>query len=168
MPALVARVTNPNREDKELAQHFSSCIREGHPIATAAVLSGIGERTARRYLADGTAEAELEQGSPSLFWRMFKEAEAWFVADNLDRIHRDAKKPGGWAASMTLLERRRPKDFGRNVQVETTATVTHVHELGPAAQRAIASHMLREVPEESHGGSDSDATPLLPEGRESS
>ncbi len=127
MPALLARTTNPTPHDAHLASVFAQHIRDGHPIATAAVLSGIGERTARRYIADGSAQAEMEQGSPSLFWQEFKQAEAEFVAKNLAYIHRDAGNKGGWAAAMTLLERRRPRDFGRNVQVEqhtTTLSVT--------------------------------------------
>ena len=89
MPKLAYRTSNPNPNDPDIAQRFSDAIRAGHPIATAAVLAGIPERTARRYLAQGN-QAEEEQGSPCLFWQMFKEAEADFVSENLAAIQRDA------------------------------------------------------------------------------
>ena len=71
MPKLAYRTTNPN--DPDIAQRFSDAIRTGHPVATAAILAGTSERTARRYLAQGK-QADEEQGSPCLFWQMFKEA----------------------------------------------------------------------------------------------
>ena len=50
MPKLAYRTTNPDPSDPDIAQRFSDAIRAGHPVATAAVLAGISERTARRYL----------------------------------------------------------------------------------------------------------------------
>ena len=46
------------------------------------------------------------------------------VDEQLNRVHRDAAQKGGWVAAMTLLERRRPKDFGRNQQIQIESTVT--------------------------------------------
>ena len=57
---------------------------------------------------------------------MFKEAEADFVDAQLAHVHRDAQQKGGWAAAMTLLERRRPKDFGRNQKVTVESTSVNV------------------------------------------
>ena len=152
MPKLAYRTTNPNPNDTAIAQRFSDAIRAGHPVATAAVLAGISERTARRYLAQGRDEAEQEQGSPCLFWRMFKEAEADFVESQLQRIHRDADAKGGWAAAMTLLERRRPQDFGRNqrIEIEQHSISANVMPELTDAQQAM---MLRLLTED---------TPLLP------
>jgi len=134
MPPLAFRTTIIGSDNPEVAQRFSDAIREGHPVATAAIIAGISERTARRYLAEGEAQAGDEGGSPCLFWQMFKDAEAAFVESQLQNIHRDADTKGGWAASMTLLERRRPADFGRNqrIEIDSHHTETHRIELGEA------------------------------------
>ena len=42
-----------------------------------------------------------------------------------------------WVKYATLLERRFPKDFGRNQQSTVESTVTYIHERGPGAEQAI-------------------------------
>lgn len=148
MPKLAYRTTNPNPNDPDIAQRFSDAIRDGHPVATAAVLAGISERTARRYLARGRTEADEEQGSPCLFWRMFKEAEADFVDTQLQRVHRDADAKGGWAAAMTLLERRRSQDFGRNQKVTVESTSASV----PALPALVEEQLLQLLADKVRSG----------------
>ena len=170
MPALAYRSRMPRPSDKEVQESIAASIELGHPLDTAGQIAGLGHDTARQWYVKGSAQLESgdELGSHAAFAATIKAAEAKMVDIQLHHIQRDAKNKGGWTAAMTLLERRRPKDFGRNVQVETTATVRYVHELGPGASKAIAAHILelegQQPPTESDtGGSDSPPTPLLPE-----
>ncbi len=169
MAKLRARPTQPRPDDPVIIEHFSNAIRKGHPISTAAELAGIGDTTARRYIEYGEREAEAgEVGSYRAFWEAFKAAEAEMVDEQLDRVHRDASQKGGWPAAMTLLERRRPKDFGRNqqIQIESNTTITYVHELGPGAETAILARReelesLRASSETTTEGPTDTPTPLL-------
>ena len=50
-----------------------------------------------------------------------KEAEAAMVEAKLSIVERDMAVPGkGWLPAMTLLERRRPQDFGRRDRLEVS------------------------------------------------
>ncbi len=133
MPTPKARPTRPHPDDPAIIERFSNAIRIGHPISTAAELAGIGDTTARRYLERGAAEAEAEeQGSYRGFWEAFKQAEAAFIDENLQRIQVAAQEPKHWTAAMTLLERRRPQDFGRNQRIEIESKSVVLHAALPA------------------------------------
>ena len=172
MPKLRSRPTQPRPDDPAIIEHFSNAIRKGHPISTAAELAGIGDTTARRYIEYGAREAEAgEVGSYRAFWEAFKAAEAEMVDEQLDRVHRDASQKGGWPAAMTLLERRRPQDFGRNqrIEIESNATIIYVHELGPSAERAILARRaeLQALSESTTEGLTDSPVPLLPQATDS-
>ena len=173
MPALKSRSRMPRPDDPEILRSVAESTALGHPIQTAGRLAGLGHTTAWDWNRKGTAEIEAnpdstpeELGALAVFADTVKRAEAQMVDIQLHHIARDAQNKGGWTAAMTLLERRRPKDFGRNVQVENNTTVTYVHELGPGASKAIASHILST--ETDTGGSESSPTPMLAEGRSDS
>ncbi len=70
---------------------------------------------------------------------------------------------------MTLLERRRPQDFGRNqrIEIESNATVTYVHQLDTDAARAIAQNILQALSEPDTGESTDSSVPLLPQATDS-
>ena len=77
-------------------------------------------------------------------------AEAWEDAleraadryeDRLDELSIKGNHPG---STIFQLKNRRPQKWQdrHDVNVEKNETVTHVHELGPGAQKAIAAHMM--------------------------
>ena len=70
---------------------------------------------------------------------------------------------------MTLLERRRPKDFGRNqqIQIEANTTVTYVHELDTDAAKAIAQNILQGLSASTTGGQQNPPFPFLPQAPDS-
>ena len=115
------------------------------------------------------AEAEAEElGSYRGFWEAFKQAEAAFIDENLQRIQVAAQEPKHWTAAMTLLERRRPQDFGRNqrIEIEANTTVTHVHQLDTDAAKALAQNILQALSESDTRGISEPSTPLLSEAAE--
>jgi len=142
---LRSRRVLPGPDDPAIIERFSNAIRIGHPISTAAELAGIGDTTARRYIERGAAEAEgEEQGSYRGFWEAFKQAEAAFVDENLQRIQVAAQEPKHWTAAMTLLERRRPQDFGRNQKVTVESTSVSVSVALPALTEQHVLALIRD------------------------
>lgn len=77
-------------------------------------------------------------------------AEAWEealerAADlHEDALHELSVKTKNVGAVIFQLKNRRPQKWQdrHDVNVEKNETVTHVHELGPGAQKAIAAHIL--------------------------
>ncbi len=167
MPKLKARSRMPRPDDSDIIKTYCQAVAQGHPLDTAATLAGIGATTARDWIIQGeqalaaSEDGELraeELGSHAVFARSVKQAEADFVSENLTAVHaaRDADHKN-WPAAMTLLERRRPRDFGRQqyLEVETHSTsIQLVVPLGalPALERLLG----RQLPA---GG-----TPLLEAG----
>lgn len=175
MPALAHFATLPKPNDPQIQQAVIASIRLGHPIDTAGKLAGLGHTVAWDWLRKGLAQLEAgdEQGSHASFASAVKQAEAEMVDSKLKVIDEATKIPGkGWLPAMTLLERRRPKDFGRNQQIEVTSnsTVTYVHELGPRAESAILARReeLAALQETDTGGSEDIPTPMLSEHTDSS
>lgn len=175
MPALKKRTRIPRPDDPELIQAICTSIQLGHPLDTAGRIAGLGHDVAPRWYRWGIAQLEAapddfqgspgELGSHAAFAAKVKEAEAFMVDQQLHHVARDAAKPGGWTAAMTLLERRRPQDFGRNQRVEVDQRVTVSLELSEQAmpallRRAAERHGLIESRD---GGSEPDSPPLLPE-----
>ena len=71
-------------------------------------------RLGNQALEENPETGPQELGSHAVFTWAVKAAEAELVEAQLANVHRDANNKGGWAAAMTLLERRRPQDFGRS------------------------------------------------------
>ena len=169
MPTLKTRTSMPKPNDPNILKGIAEATTLGHPIQTAGRLIGLGHTTAWDWLRKGTALLEAspdstpeELGSFAVFAVTVKDAEAKMVDKQLQYIQRDASQKGGWTAAMTLLERRRPKDFGRNQQITVDTTVTYVHELGPGAEAAILAR--REELESLQGATETDTggLPALP------
>ena len=147
MPALAERITMPRPNDASILTAVAKCIALGIPIRDTAQAARIGEQTFRDWyrmgseqlLAAGdvsTEEQARELGSHALFAWTVKESEMRMVMRNLAVVERDKRTPGkGWLPAMTLLERRRPQDFGRNQRIDITSQHTEIHriELGDAA-----------------------------------
>ncbi len=140
----------PRPGDPDIIKRFTSATRKGHPVATAATLAGIGGPTATQWLAAGNAELELakdgeELGSLARFAQAHKDALAELVDDRLGVIEDAAHAKGGWVPAMTLLERRMPRDFGRNERLEVEAksiAVTIDYAALPPAQREALIALL--------------------------
>jgi len=151
MPALKYRATMPKPDDPDILESIYNDIKQGIPMRYAAIRAGISEsaayhwRSAGEQLLQQSNENINELGSIGRFVQTVKEAEAECVASRLAAA--DAAEGNNWQKHITVLERRYPKDFGRNQQVtiESNSTVTYVHELGPAAERAIG---VDRIPEE--------------------
>ena len=106
--------------------------------------------------------------SHARFVLMLKEAEAACLDRCLDPVE-DQIAQGNWVTGMTLAERRFPQEFGRNqrIEIESNATITYVHDVGPAAERAILARRaeletLQASSELATGGAIDTPTPLLP------
>ena len=168
MPALAFRSTLPRPDDPDIIQRFTDAVRKGHPYATAATLAGISHDAASSWLNKGnqllvTAPLGIpleELGSHAVFAVAVKLAEAEMVEAKLSIVERDMATPGkGWLPAMTLLERRRPQDFGRGPRGESVTTHQTLVVLLPEATERHVLDLLRERLE---GG-----RPLLPEHNES-
>ena len=165
----------PRPDDPELLDAIYKDVVRGVPLRHAAVRAGISEWTAYQWAEAGYAELQGSQtahgsrykelGSVVTFALVVKEAEANCVSDRLSRS--DAAEGNNWQKHITVLERRYPKDFGRNqqIQIESNSTVRYVHELGPRAEAAILARReeLEALTESGTGGQSDTPTPLLPE-----
>ncbi|KKN34809.1 hypothetical protein LCGC14_0789890 [marine sediment metagenome] len=126
MPKLLYRTTMPHPDDPEIIASITAAVNKGHPLASAAALAGIHDETLYHWTAKGREELAQAEGH-TLLWEELgsharlvihiKEALAGLVDEALDHVRAGGKD---WAAWMTLLERRMPKDFGRN-QAEAQA-----------------------------------------------
>ena len=184
MPALLKDATGeqlrpamPHPDDPEILYAVYEARKLGHPQDTATQAAGIALRTYEDWWRLGkeqleaagpvrlTKEQAQELGSHASFAWSIKEADWEMVEDNLQHIR--AARGDNWQAAMTLLERRRPKDFGRNqqIQIESNSTVRYVHELGPRAEAAILARReeLEALTESGTGGQSDTPPPLLPE-----
>ncbi len=165
MPKLALRTTLPRPTDPDIIERFATATRRGHPTATAATLAGIEQSTATRWLALGAEEREArtdgELGSHVAFFMEHKRALAAMVDDRLGVIEDAAHAKGGWVPAMTLLERRMPRDFGRNERLEIEQRVVNVNisaSLGPG-QRAALLAQLQEQATDDNSAPDTLALP---------
>lgn len=159
MPRLAYRTKMPKPDDPDLLKAYCQAIAQGHPAATAATIAGIGEATARDWMLigeqalaaseDGELRAE-ELGSHAAFARAVKQAQADFVAQNLAYVNEARAQAKGWLPAMTLLERRRPRDFGRQQYLDVEQHNTHTIQLvvPPGAEAALLRLMGRTLPEQ--------------------
>ena len=146
----------PRPDNPDILDSIRADLQRGIPLRYAATRAGIHEDTAYHWKTAGKAEP----GSPAgVFVRMLKEADAECVSNQLEEWMAEGSN---WVKHATLLERRFPKDFGRNQQITVDATVTYVHELGPGAEAAILAR--REELESLQGGTETDTggLPALP------
>ena len=120
MPALLYRTKLPHPDDSDIVQTITEAVTKGHPLATAAARAGIHEDTLYHWLNTGRAEIQATDGAWTPWTELsshaqlvirIKEALSGLVEEALDHVRAGGKD---WAAWMTLLERRMPKEFGRN------------------------------------------------------
>ena len=161
MPALAARATMPRPGDTAIIAAFSNAIEQGHPIDTAATIAGIGAMTARDWITQGNAQLDAdpdgarpvtELGSHAAFAAAHKQALAELVDAKLGQIHDAAASgPKFWPAAMTLIERRFPRDFGRNERLEIEQRSVNVNvtleALPPGQREALIAALSRTPPQ---------------------
>lgn len=144
MPALAHRTTMPRPDDLDILRRIAEATLQGHSLTTAAELAGIGRVTAQEWRTQGQAQLDAgeELGSHAAFASALNEAEAEMVDAKLGVINEATLGKGGWVPAMTLLERRRPQDFGRfqRVEIEQRATTLNITAQFPpeAAQALLA------------------------------
>ncbi len=158
MPKLAYRTTMPRPDDPDIIRRFADATRKGHPVATAETLAGLGGRVAGDWLRIGNEQLDAgdEQGSHAAFASAHKSAVADFAERNLGVINDATSQPKGWLPAMTLLERRMPRDFGRNerLEIETKSlSVSVSYESLPPAQRAALLALLGDQPKQLTDGS---------------
>lgn len=160
MPALAYRTSLPQPDDPLILERIADATRKGHAITTAGPCAGIGQTTSYEWYMRGQedlAEAERqglsyeELGSHAKFAKAVKDAEAEMVEAKLSIVERDMAFPGkGWLAAMTLLERRRPQDFGRRDRLEVdqrsvSVSVNLTAQLPPSALAEVLALALSEA-----------------------
>ena len=176
------KVLNPERilprpDNPELLESVCESQRLGYSQRVTASRAGIGKATLELWLSKGKAEIDSgEIGSLGLFVGQYESA-----ASDRESILTDAitasvtDKTINFVPALILNKARNPADWleARQVNIEANVNVTTVHELGSAAQKAIALHMLSLETVEGAtdldtGGTDTPTPPLLPEGRSDS
>jgi hypothetical protein len=148
MPKLAYRTRMPRPDDPDIIARFADATRKGHPVATAATLAGIS-RVAHEWLSTGNAQLDAgdAQGSHAAFAAGHKQAVADFAERNLGVINEATTQAKGWLPAMTLLERRMPRDFGRNDRLEVESKVVNVNisaTLGPGQRAALLAQLQEE------------------------
>lgn len=169
MPALAERITMPRPDDPDILEAVYQARKHGHPQETAAQAAAISQRTLEDWYRIGkeqlatagevrlTKEQARELGSHALFAWHIKQADWEMVEDNLAHIRK--ARGDNWQAAMTLLERRRPQDFGRNQRIDIHSEHVEVHrlELGDATlavlERIAQLSAVKLIPESVDGTS---------------
>lgn len=154
MPALAYRTKLPRPDDPDILARVHAAIVAGHPIQTAARIAGIGHTSAWDWNRQGLQLLDAhpnidprELGSTAVFADMVKQAEAEFVDRHLGAVNAavDEGGPKAWIPAMTLLERRRPQDFGRYSREPQQAPTTQVLIVTPDTAGALAGYQAQRL-----------------------
>lgn len=113
-----------NRERQmEVGEAIVMAVRVGTPLRAAAQQAGISERALFDWLAQGreaqglTAKQRTQrQGELAEFAAAIEKAQGTAIFMRVGRIQRAARE-GAWQADAWWLERRYPKEFGRQLRV---------------------------------------------------
>lgn len=105
----------PTKFTPERCADIISAISRRAPYQLAAEANGISERTLFYWLEEGIRDLDKNIDSEhAAFLQSIKKAEMQKIMEHTDMI---AAKPERWQADAWLLERRWPKHFGANAQV---------------------------------------------------
>lgn len=105
----------PTKFTPERCADIISAISRRAPYQLAAEANGISERTLFYWLEEGANDLDNNVDSEfARFLQSIKRVEMQKVMEHTDMI---AAKPERWQADAWLLERRWPKHFGANAQV---------------------------------------------------
>ncbi len=104
----------------EVQRKIVEIVKIGGYLESAAMAAGIATGTLHRWMAEGDPDGNLPQHFKQ---REFREAvtrgRAEFEAIALAQIQK-AATTGDWKASAWVLERTRPKEYGRRIQQEVS------------------------------------------------
>lgn len=152
MPALKYRTTLPRPDDPDIYEPICDALAHGQAQTTAAANAGIHEDTLYHWRYQGQEELAAlegqwrpwgELGSHAQLVIRLKEAEAQFVGTALQNWW-DAEQ--NWAKWPTMLERRRPGEFGRQQRVEvrsqSVSITIDVAQLPERVQRELLSRAV--------------------------
>lgn len=114
--------------DPQAYKLFMDAIANGMSIESASHVAGLRPKTVQSWLEKGDIlEGEdLPVGCSAWQYARFssdyKKSRALFEAKHVANINTKAtsESPGQWTASAWMLERRRPKDYGQQYQIEKT------------------------------------------------
>ena len=105
----------PTKFTPDRCADIISAISRRAPYQLAAEANGISERTLFYWLEEGVRDLDANIDSEyAQFLQSIKRAEMQKVMEHTDMI---AAKPERWQADAWILERRWPKHFGANAQV---------------------------------------------------
>lgn len=103
-----------DKRNKDKIDIFLKKLEEGIPIKYATAIAGFDESTYFRAMQ--VAEEELEEGVDKSkhieFYKSVKNAQAKFIAKNVENIQKAGTEKGVWQASAWLLERLDREHFG--------------------------------------------------------
>jgi hypothetical protein len=106
-------VARPTKLTKATQERICAALREGNYFSTACEAAGVGESTAREWVARGEGRSERPAGPPfAAFAAAVKKARAEAEAHALRQV-RDAAAEGTWQAAAWYLERAHPERWAR-------------------------------------------------------
>lgn len=114
----------PTKLTPDLQKRLCEAIKLGMNRERAAWFVGIDRVTLQRWLK---AAEGRQSGKYVDFCHSLKKAEAEAIAINLKHLH-TAAQDGAWQAAAWQLERRYPKEYGRNQTGEETGTAMAIAE----------------------------------------
>ena len=136
----VKYMARPTKLTPELQETICEIIGKGNSITTACHAVGIADTTFYEWKQKGEHEPDSLHGE---FLCALNKAEADAKQELLQYV-KDAA-PHSWQASMTILERRWPQEFGRRDRIEVHAKI------GPAVEIEMCDQPVRTV-EQVEGG----------------
>ena len=128
-------MARPTKLTPELQETICDIISKGNSITTACQSVGIAETTFRVWKEKGDKEPDSVHGE---FLQAMHKAESDAKQELLQYV-KDAA-PHSWQASMTILERRWPNEFGRRDRMEVHAKI------GPAIEVEMCDQPARQEP----------------------
>lgn len=103
-------MARPTKLDDKLQKRLADAIKLGMSRERAAYFCGITRQTFQGWLSRGE---KAKAGKFKAFFDTIKKAESEAIGIHLKNIH-NASAGGAWQASAWMLERRYPKEYGKN------------------------------------------------------
>ena len=101
----------PTKLTPDLQKRICEAIKLGMSRERAGWFCGVTRQTIQNWIAKGE---KTDKGEYAEFFDSLKKAEADSIAVNLKNLH-TAAQDGAWQASAWMLERRYPKEYGKQV-----------------------------------------------------
>ena len=104
---------------KEVQAKICKYVEHGNTYERACGLTGIGESTFYAWKHRGEQE---EEGIYKEFQEAVKKADDRFIAHHIENINKHSQE--SWQASAWMLERKKKKEFGKNLDITTDGEKT--------------------------------------------